>query len=79
MYKVYIEMSKKETEPFKKRFKDDKPRLPPKEQLNIISQFFLNIPNGRNNVYEMEAKFGTRGIKHITKLDYDNVVKKLKY
>lgn len=78
MYKVYIEMSKKETEPFKKRFKDDKPKLPPKEQLNIISQFFLNIPNGRNNVYEMEAKFGTRGIKHITKLDYDNVVKKLK-
>ena len=72
-------MSKKETtEHFKKKIKDERPKLPPKEQLNIISQFFINTPNGRNNMYEMEAKFGTRGIKHITKLDYDNVVKKLK-
>jgi hypothetical protein len=58
--------------------KNDKPSLPPKEQLNVISQFFLNSPNERNSVYEMEAKFGTRGIKRITKIDYDNVVKKLK-
>jgi hypothetical protein len=72
-------MNKKETtEHFKKKIKDERPKLPPKEQLNIISQFFINTPNGRNNMYEMEAKFGTRGIKHITKLDYDNVVKKLK-
>ena len=50
----------------------------PKEQLNTISQFILNNPNGKYNQYEMEAKFGTRGIRSITKLDYDNVVKKLK-
>jgi hypothetical protein len=50
----------------------------PKTQLNSISQFVLNNPNGKYNQYEMEAKFGTRGIKYITKLDYDNVVKKLK-
>jgi len=56
----------------------DKPKLPPKEQLNIISQFYLNNPNGKYNEYEMEVKFGTKGIKPITKLDYDNVVKKLK-
>ena len=58
--------------------KDDKPRLPPNEQLNVISQFLLNNSNGRNNYYEVEAKFGTRGIKPITKIDYDNVVQKLK-
>ena len=28
--------------------------------------------------YELEAKFGTRGIKPLTKIDYDNVIKKLK-
>jgi hypothetical protein len=60
------------------RGKDDKPKLPPKNQLNVISKFYLNSPNDRYSEYEMEAKFGTRGIKPITKLDYDNVVKKLK-
>jgi hypothetical protein len=58
--------------------KSDKPDVNPKEQLNIISQFLLNNPNSKYNQYEMEAKFGTRGIKPITKLDYDYVVKKLK-
>ena len=58
--------------------KDDRPKLPPKSQLNIISQFFLNNSNGKYNEYEVEAKFGTRGIKPIAKMDYDNVVKKLK-
>ena len=55
----------------------DKPTLPPKEQLNIISKFYLSSEDGKYNNYEMEAKFGTRGIKAITKMDYDNVVKKL--
>jgi hypothetical protein len=58
--------------------KSNKPEINPKEQLNVISQFLLNNPNSKYNQYEMEAKFGTRGIKPITKLDYDNVVKKLK-
>lgn len=57
--------------------KRDKPSLPPKEQLNIISNFYLSSEDGKYNNYEMEAKFGTRGIKAITKMDYDNVVKKL--
>ena len=52
--------------------------LPPKEQLDIMSQFILNNSNGKRNQYEMEAKFGTRGARPITKIDYDNVVKKLK-
>jgi cytoplasmic iron level regulating protein YaaA (DUF328/UPF0246 family) len=40
-----------------------------------------------NNVYtnsspninhEFEVRFGTKGIKYLTKMDYDNVIKKLK-
>ena len=61
------------------KYNDDvKPKLIPKDQLNVISQFFINNPNGKYNKYEMEAKFGTRGIKPITKIDYDNVVRKIK-
>ena len=85
MYKyIYIIMSnpiqKEIVNPsfIKRRDRDDRPRLPPKDQLNVMSQYFINNANGRYNWYEMEAKFGTRGIKHVTKMDYDNVVKKLK-
>lgn len=60
------------------RSKYDAPNLPPKPQLKVISQFYLNTPSDKNSEYEMEAKFGTRGIKPIQKMDYDNVVKKLK-
>ena len=65
-------------EPYNYIKKGNKHEINPKEQLNMISQFLLNNPNSKYNQYEMEAKFGTRGIKQITKLDYDNVVKKLK-
>jgi hypothetical protein len=60
------------------RGKDDKPKLPPKPQLNVISELYLNSPHNNYSEYEMEAKFGTKGIKPISKMDYDNVVKKLK-
>jgi hypothetical protein len=75
---IQKEINNKPNQYFKKRNIDDKPRLPPKKQLDVISQFFINNPNGRFNSYEMEAKFGTRGIKRINKMDYDNVVKKIK-
>ena len=61
-----------------RNWNDNKNKLPPKEQLNKLSEFYLNTRDNGNSVYEMEAKFGTKGIKHITKMDYDNVVKKLK-
>ena len=52
---------------------------PPKEQLHLLSTLFINNnTTSAYSEYELEAKFGTRGIKQITKLDYDNVVKKLK-
>jgi hypothetical protein len=50
----------------------------PQDQLYLIAEKFLTLTPSHNSVYEMEAKFGTKGIKYITKIDYDNVIKKLK-
>jgi len=51
----------------------------PQEQLFVISEKLLSLSSSQTNqTYEMEAKFGTRGIKQISKIDYDNVIKKLK-
>jgi hypothetical protein len=50
----------------------------PRQQLLLISKQLLDSSQGKYANYEMEAKFGTRGIKPLTKMDYDNVVKKLK-
>ena len=51
----------------------------PKEQLDIISLAFMNTNNNKYSEIEMEARFGTigKGIKSLTKIDYDNVVKKI--
>ena len=50
----------------------------PKALLDKMSLAFLNSQYSQYREMEMEAKFGTRGIKPLTKLDYDNVVKKLR-
>jgi hypothetical protein len=50
----------------------------PQDQLYLISEKMLTMTPGHNSDFEMEAKFGTKGIKRITKIDYDNVIKKLK-
>ena len=55
-----------------------KETINPKVQLDKISLAYLNSQNTQYSEVEMEAKFGTRGIKPISKIDYDNVVKKLK-
>lgn len=57
---------------------DKKDKISPQKQLDIISLAYLNSNPGNFNIIEMEAKFGTRGIRPLTKIDYDNVVKKLK-
>jgi hypothetical protein len=59
-------------------FKTDMRNVSPQEQLDIISLAYLNTENIKYTFVEMEAKFGTRGVRKLTKLDYDNVVKKLK-
>jgi hypothetical protein len=49
-----------------------------KEMFNIMTQKYLdNIFKKEDGISELEVKFGTRGIKDITKDDFDNVVKKL--
>jgi len=54
------------------------PNPNPKEMFNIMTQKYLdNIFKKEDGVSELEVKFGTRGIKEITKDDFDNVVKKL--
>ena len=64
-----------------------KPRQPkfegnPQDQLFLISENFIALSSSQTNqslqTYEMEAKFGTKGIKQIGKMEYDNVIKKLK-
>jgi hypothetical protein len=50
----------------------------PQDQLNLISEHLLTSEPIRGSTYEMEAKFGTKGIKQISKIDYDNVIRKLK-
>jgi hypothetical protein len=54
------------------------PTISPQKQLDIISLAFINTNVSRYSELEMEAKFGTRGARRITKIDYDNVIKKLK-
>jgi len=56
--------------------KMEKPESP-RQQLLLISKLLLTSQKSQYNSYEMEAKFGTKGIKYITKIDYDNVIKKL--
>lgn len=50
----------------------------PKEMFNIMTEKYLeNIFKKEDGISELEVKFGTRGVKNITKDDFDNVVKKL--
>lgn len=58
------------------KVREEKPE--PNAQLDKISMMFLNSEPSQYSETEMEAKFGTRGSSRITKLDFDNVVKKLK-
>ena len=67
-----------EVEPDKepKKYEKRKP-AEPKSQLLKIADLFLKSEETKHAIPEMEAKFGTRGIRRITKIDYDNVIKKL--
>jgi hypothetical protein len=67
-----------EKEKEKEKEKESGKRVQPRQQLLFISRELLQSQPGKYNTYEMEVKFGTRGIRRLTKEDYDNVVKKLK-
>jgi len=49
----------------------------PKEQLIKLCNKFLITSSSKYSELELEAKFGTKGIKHISRQDFDNVAKKL--
>jgi len=56
-------------------------KIPSQQRLdNLIKSFYSTNPYSFNaNInHELEVKFGTKGIKQLTRNDYDNVVKKLK-
>ena len=74
------EDEKKNESSFKigKQNKSNQKDVNPRQQLLLISQQLIQSQKGKYNNYEMEVKFGTRGVKMLTKQDYDNTVKKLK-
>ena len=47
---------------------------------NLVSQFYAAKPFVASSVteHELEVRFGTKGIKRLSRTDYDNVIKKLK-
>ena len=71
-------MNSKEKEERKMTFRDQEPKVNPRQQLLLISHSLLESKSDKYSALEMEVKFGTRGIKPLTKMDYDNVVKKIK-
>lgn len=53
---------------------------PQKRLDDLIKLFYDERPYAFNSIinHELEVKFGTKGIKNITRNDYDNVIQKLK-
>lgn len=45
---------------------------------NIINSYLENVTNTADGSSELELRFGTRGINPISKIDFDNVIQKLK-
>ena len=45
---------------------------------NIINSYLENVTNIADGTSELELRFGTRGINPISKIDFDNVIQKLK-
>ena len=56
-------------------------KVPPQKRFDeLVNAFYNNNPYISNYKLnqELEVKFGTKGIKPLTRNDYDNVIKKLK-
>jgi len=55
------------------------PDLNPQQQFdNIVNKYLENVSRLGDGVPEFEIRFGTRGIRPISKIDFDNVIQKLK-
>ena len=57
---------------------EDSPQL---QMDKLVKQFWSNNPYVKDvyKNHELEVRFGTRNVKPITKIDYDNVIQKLKF
>ncbi len=68
-------------EEFEKQIVDKKHITPQQKFENLVKIFYNaktnNYSNNSNVNHELEVKFGTKGIKTLTRNDYDNVIKKL--
>ncbi len=64
------------------RVEDTDKKTPPQIKFeNIVRTFYSDLQSldeKKNTNLELEVKFGTKGIKPLTRNDYDNVIKKLK-
>jgi len=55
------------------------PELTSQQQFdNIVNKYLENVARVSDGVPEFEIRFGTKGIKPISKIDFDNVIQKLK-
>jgi hypothetical protein len=72
-----LETGEKGEKEKKDRYEKRKP-VDPKIQIMKIADLLLKTEAAKYTEVEMEVKFGTRGIRRLTKTDYDNVVKKLR-
>ena len=55
------------------------PELTSQQQFdNIVNKYLENVATVSDGNPEFEIRFGTKGIKAITKIDFDNVIQKLK-
>ena len=79
-------LEKKEStilEPSKKKYPYKRSDEPPQKALeNMVKQYIEDLTNydrrRRFTTNELEVRFGTRGVKPLTKIDYDNVIVKLR-
>ena len=84
----FIPRSPVDTPPPEDMFeKEDKEIFNKKEQSppqilfdNLVKTYYASNPHMFNSTssHELEVRFGTKGIKKLTRSDYDNVIKKLK-
>ena len=44
---------------------------------NIIKIYLEKLSAGGSGVNELEVRFGTRGVKRTTRINYDNIIQKL--
>lgn len=61
-----------------RKYKENVPVVDPKKQLLYICDTFLKKEAAPYTTPEIEVRFGTKGIKRLTKIDFDNVIKKVK-